>query len=126
MYHVPIGARAVIGLGVYTVAGTACMCAMGPASTRACATTSVAGRSSTLILGFISGVFIPAPVMPAWLLDAGKLFPRGHLARGLQQTFAVPGSTGVTAIDLAALAAPGATGLAAGLAGFRWETHDNW
>ena len=129
MYHVPIGARTVIGLAVYTMTGTACMCALGLASTRICATTnaaSVAGPFITLILGFISGVFIPVSMMPAWLLDASKLFPLEHLARGLRQAFAVPGSTGITAIDLAALAAWGAAGLGAALVGFRWEPHDNW
>jgi ABC-2 type transport system permease protein len=129
VYHVPIGARTVIGLAVYTVTGTACMCALGLASTRVCATTdaaSVAGPFITLILGFISGVFIPVSMMPAWLLDAGKLFPLEHLARGLQQAFAVPGSTGITTIDLAALAAWGAAGLGAALVGFRWEPHDSW
>ena len=68
VYHVPIGARTVIGLAVYTVTGTACMCALGLASTRVCATTdaaSVAGPFITLILGFISGVFIPVSMMPA-------------------------------------------------------------
>ena len=129
VYHVPIGAHTAIGLAVYTVTGTACMCALGLASTRVCATTdaaSVAGPFVTLILGFISGVFIPVSMMPTWLLDAGKLFPLEHLARGLQQAFAVPGSTGITAINLAALAAWGAAGLAAALVGFRWEPHDSW
>ena len=129
VYHVPVHVHTVIGLAVYTVAGTACMCALGLASTRACATTeaaSVAGPFVALIMGFISGVFIPVSMMPAWMLDVGKLFPLEHLARGLQQAFAVPGSTGITAIDLAVLAAWGAAGLAAALAGFRWEPHDNW
>ncbi len=128
-YHVHIQARTVIGLAVYTVTGTACMCALGLASTRVCATTdaaAAAGPFVSLILGFISGVFIPAPVMPAWLLDAGKLFPLEHLARGLQQAFAVPGSTGITAVNLAALAGWGAAGLTVCLVSFRWEPHDNW
>jgi ABC-2 type transport system permease protein len=84
VYHVPVQAHTVIGLAVYTVAGTACMCALGLASTRACATTeaaSVAGPFITLILGFVSGVFIPVSMMPSWMLDVGKLFPLEHLAR---------------------------------------------
>ncbi len=129
VYHVHIQAGTVAGLAVYTVAGTACMCALGLASTRVCVTTdaaSAAGPFITLILGFISGVFIPAPVMPAWLLDVSKVFPLEHLARGLQRAFAVPGSTGITVTDLAVLVAWGAAGLAAALASFRWEPHDNW
>lgn len=77
------------------------MCALGLAATRVCATTdaaSVVGPFTTLILAFISGVFIPSSVMPAWLPDPGKLFPLEHLARGLQEAFAFPGSTGVTAV----------------------------
>jgi ABC-2 type transport system permease protein len=126
VYHVHVQAHTVIGLAVYTVTGTACMCALGLAATRVCATTdaaSVIGPFTTLIMSFISGVFIPTPVMPAWLVDTGKAFPLEHLARGLQDAFAIPGSTGITAINLAALAAWGAAGLAAALVGFRWEPH---
>ena len=64
--------------------------------------------------------------MPIWLLDAGKLFPLEHLAQASGQAFAVPGSTGITAINLAALAAWGAAGLGAALVGFRWEPRDSW
>jgi ABC-2 type transport system permease protein len=127
--HDRFGLHTVIGLAVYTAAGTACMCALGLASTRACATTeaaSVAGPFLTLILGFVSGVFIPVSMMPSWMLDVGKLFPLEHLARGLHQAFAVPGSTGITAIDLAVITAWGAAGIAAALAGFRWQPHDSW
>ncbi len=129
VYHVPVRADTVIGLAVYTVTGTACMCALGLASTRACATTeaaAAAGPFITFILGLVSGVLLPASIMPAWLLDVAELFPLEHLTRGLQQAFAVPGSTGITAIDLAALAAWGAAGLTAALADFRWEPHDSW
>ena len=94
-----------------------------------CATTeaaSVAGPFVTLILGFVSGVFIPVSMLPAWMLDVGKLFPLEHLARGLQQAFGVPGSTGISAIDLAVILAWGAAGIAAALAGFRWQPHDSW
>jgi ABC-2 type transport system permease protein len=129
VYHVPVQAHTLIGLAVYTVAGTACMCALGLAGTRACATTeaaSVAGPFVTLILGFVSGVFVPVSMMPAWMLDVGKLFPLEHLARGLQQAFAVPGSTGITAIDLAVILAWGAAGITIALVSFRWEPHDSW
>ncbi len=129
VYDVPVQAHTLIGLVVYTVAGTACMCALGLASTRVCATTeaaSVAGPFVTLILGFVSGVFIPVSMMPSWMLDLGKLFPLEHLARGLQQAFAVPGSTGITTVDLAVILAWGAAGIAAALVSFRWEPHEAW
>ena len=71
-------------------------------------------------------MFIPVSMMSAWMLDLGKLFPLEHLARGPQQSFAVPGSTGITAIDLAVITAWGAAGIAAALAGLQWQPHDNW
>jgi len=64
--------------------------------------------------------------MPSWMPDVDNLFPLEQLARGLQQAFAVPGSTGVTAIDLAVITAWSAVGIAAALAGFRWQPHDSW
>ena len=37
-----------------------------------------------------------------------------------------PGSTGITAIDLAVITAWGTAGIAAALADFRWQPHDSW
>jgi hypothetical protein len=93
-----------------------------------CATTdaaAAAGPFITLILAFISRVFIPAWIMPACWTRASSS-PRA-LGPGPAAGLGRPRlSTGITAIDLAALAAWGAAGLAAALASFRWEPHDNW
>ena len=123
-YGVNLSARTLVGLGVYVVAGTASLCALGLAVTRACATTDAAsavGPFSTVVLSFLSGVFIPAAVMPSWLLDIGKAFPLEHLAQGLRAAFLVPGSTGITATNLGAVLAWGAAGLILALRTFRWE-----
>jgi ABC-2 type transport system permease protein len=73
------------------------------------------------VLAFLSGVFIPVAIMPAWLLDIGKVFPLEHLARGLQLAFLVPGSTGLTGTNLAVLVAWGVVGLLVAIRTFRWD-----
>jgi ABC-2 type transport system permease protein len=123
-YHVKIEAHTIVGLIVYVVVGTASFCALGLAMTRICPTTDTAsaiGPFSSVILSFLSGVFIPVAAMPAWLLDVGKLFPLEHLARGLQTAFLVPGSTGITAVDLGVPVAWGVAGLVIAVLTFRWE-----
>ena len=123
-YGVTVSGHMVVGLVVYVVVGTACFAALGLALARACPTTDSApavGPFSTVVLAFLSGVFIPVAIMPAWLLDVGKVFPLEHLARGLQLAFLVPGSTGLTGTNLAVLVAWGAVGLLVAIRTFRWE-----
>jgi ABC-2 type transport system permease protein len=123
-YHVKLSAHTLVGLLVYVVVGTACFCALSLATTRVCTTTDAAsaiGPFSTLVLSFISGVFIPVEVMPVWLLGLGKLFPLEHVARGLQTAFLVPGSTGITAANLGVIAAWGIGGLFVAVRTFRWQ-----
>jgi len=123
-YHVKVSGNTLVGLLVYVVLGTACFCALGLAVTRICPTTDTAsaiGPFSTVVLSFLSGVFIPVAIMSTWLLDIGKVFPLEHLARGLQTAFLIPGSTGITAANLGVLAAWGAAGLLVAARTFRWE-----
>lgn len=123
-YHVDLSWHLCIGLAVYVVAGTACFSALGLAATGFCTTPDAAsalGPFSTVVLSFISGVFVPVALMPTWLVDIGKVFPLEHVARGLQTAFLVPGSTGVTAVDLSVLAAWCAAGLLVALRTFQWE-----
>jgi ABC-2 type transport system permease protein len=123
-YHVKVSGHTLVGLVVYVVLGTACFCALGLAVARICPTTDTAsaiGPFSTVVLSFLSGVFIPVAIMSAWLLDIGKVFPLEHLARGLQTAFLVPGSTGITATNLGVIAAWGAAGLLVAARTFRWE-----
>ena len=123
-YHVKIFGQTMVGLIVYVVVGTASFCALGLALTRICRTTdsaSAIGPFSAVILSFLSGVFIPIAIMPAWLLDIGKVFPLEHLARGLQTAFLVPGSTGISWVNLGMIAAWGVVGIAIAMRTFRWE-----
>ena len=123
-YQVKLSGHMLVGLTVYVVVGTACFCALGLAVARICTTTdsaSAIGPFSTVVLAFLSGVFIPVAIMPAWLLDIGNVFPLEHLARGLQTAFLVPGSTGITVANVGVLVAWGAAGLLVAVRTFRWE-----
>ncbi len=123
-YHVHLSAHLLLGLLTYVVLGVICFSAMALALTRVCATSDAASAIGPLmatILAFLSGVFIPVAVMPAWMLNLGKVFPLEHLARGLQSGFLVPGSTGITSTDLGVMALWGVFGLAVSVRTFRWE-----
>ena len=123
-YHVKVSGHMLVGLLIYLIAGTACFCALGLAAARICTTTETAsaiGPFSTVILAFVSGVFIPVAIMPKWLLDVGKVFPLEHVAQGLQRAFLRPGSTGITAFDLGVVVAWGIAGVLVATLTFQWE-----
>lgn len=123
-YKVKVSAETVTGLIVYTVTGTAAMCSLGLAVSRLCATTdeaAVVGVFPTLILAFISGVFVPESLLPAWLGDIGRAFPLEHLAKGLRMAFVARASTGITAQDIAVLAVWGVAGIVVAIRTFQWE-----
>jgi ABC-2 type transport system permease protein len=122
--NVKVSGPMLVGLVVYVVIGTACFCALGLAASRISTTTDTAsaiGPFSTVVLAFISGVFIPVAVMPRWLLDVGKIFPLEHLARGLQSAFLVHASTGITLANVGVIVVWGVVGLFVALRTFRWE-----
>ena len=43
-----------------------------------------------VLLGFISGVWIPVDQLPDWLVEVGRVFPLAHLAESLQRAVADP------------------------------------
>jgi ABC-2 type transport system permease protein len=124
-YDVHVRSEAIGALVVYLVLGTATMCSLGIALTRVTTTADAAsavGPFVTVILGFVSGVFISTDNLPSWLADLGRVFPLAHLAEGLQRCFS-PASTG-SALDganVAVLAAWGVAGLAVAVRTFRWD-----
>lgn len=124
-YDVHLSSHGVLPFIVYVVVGAATACALGLAMTRVATTTDVAsaiGPFSVVILGFVSGVFIPVEQLPNWLVDLGRVFPLAHLADGLQRAFspAVSGS-GIDAGNLAVLALWGLGALTVAVRTFRWE-----
>lgn len=123
-YDVRFSGRVILDLVVYVAVGTAAFSAMGLATTRLCATTDAAaalGPFSTVVLSFISGVFVPVALMPKWLVDVGKIFPLEHLAHGLQTAVLLHSGGSFSYGDLGILAAWGFAGLLAALRLFRWE-----
>lgn len=124
-YGVEIESSGVFALVVYVVVGSATMCALGLAVSRFATTTDAAsaiGPFGTVILGFVSGVFIPVQELPEWLVDIGRVFPLAHLAEGLQRALAPNVSgTGIDGTNLAVLAVWGVAGLVVAARGFRWE-----
>lgn len=122
-YRVPISGDTVVGLVVYTVLGTVTMCSLGLAATRVCPTVdtaSVVGPFATLILAFMSGVFVPVALVPRWLIDIGRAFPLEYLAQGLRAAFTTTSSTGITAENVAALGAWAVVAMAVALRTFQW------
>jgi ABC-2 type transport system permease protein len=124
-YNVKLDAAGVVGIAVYTVAGTASLAALGIAVSIVCSSVDMAstvGPFTAVILSFISGVFIPVSSLPHWLTTLGKVFPLAHLAIGLQSAVATDASgTGLTGANIAVLAAWGIAGILVSARSFRWE-----
>lgn len=123
-YQVHLSAHLLIGLVVYVALGVTCFCALALALTGACKTAdsaSAIGPLAATILSFLSGVFIPAFLMPTWLIDIGKVFPLEHVARGLQSAFLIAGSTGVNVVNVGVLALWAVVALVVATRSFRWE-----
>jgi ABC-2 type transport system permease protein len=123
-YRVPISADTVIALIVYAVLGTVTMCSLGLVATRVCPTVdtaSVVGPFATLILAFISGVFVPVALVPGWLIDIGRVFPLEYLAQGLRAAFTTTSSTGITAENVGVLLGWGLVAMAVAVGTFQWE-----
>ena len=91
---------------------------MTPTAEAASTIASFAG----VLLGFISGVWIPVDQMPDWLVEVGRIFPLPHLAESLQRAVTDPSlGTGLTGENVAVLAAWGIAGPIVAARGFRWE-----
>jgi ABC-2 type transport system permease protein len=124
-FNVKVHASGIVGLIVYVAVGTAALASLGMAVTIICKTAesaSTVGPFSSVILSFISGVFIPVTALPGWLQTIGNIFPLAHLASGIQRGLVI-GSTGsgITAKDLGILAAWAVFGLFVAARWFRWE-----
>lgn len=123
-YRVHLSAHLLIGLVIYVALGVTCFCALALALTGVCKTAdsaSAIGPLAATILSFLSGVFIPAFLMPTWLIDIGKVFPLEHVARGLQSAFLIAGSTGVNVVNVGVLALWAVVALVVATRSFRWE-----
>ncbi len=124
-FDVSVPGKTLPGLVVYLVLGTATFCTLGIAVTALTPTeeaASAAAPFTVVILSFISGVFIPTSILPAWLRELGGIFPLYHLADGLQNAFVpVGGGIGLTGGNVANLVVWGAAGLAVAVRRFKWD-----
>jgi ABC-2 type transport system permease protein len=124
-YHVHLSGHLLLGLVIYLVIGVTCFCSLALATTRLCKTADAAAAIGPLmatILAFLSGVFIPASLLPTWLLDIGKVFPLEHVAGGLQTAFLVPGSNGLSVVNMVIPAIWALAALLMAVRTFRWES----
>ena len=125
-FDVRLSATGLGELAVFAVLGTAAMCALGIALTTLTTTVDSASTIapfSTVILSFVSGVFIPADQLPDALVQVGKVFPLAHLASGLQGAFDRGGALHLSGENVAVLALWGAIGILVAARSFRWEPH---
>lgn len=124
-FDVEVRAETLAGLAVYVLLGTATMCCLGIALTtvaRTADTASTIAPFGAVLISFVSGVFIPVEELPSWLAEIGRVFPLAHLAEGLQTTFASSASgIGLSAENVAVLAAWGIVALLVAAREFRWE-----
>jgi ABC-2 type transport system permease protein len=124
-YDVEISAAGIGEVAVFLVLGTAAMCALGIALTAITTTPDSASTIApfgTVLLAFVSGVFVPTDQLPKSLVELGHFFPLSHLAEGLQAAFD-PGPVHLSGTNVATLAIWGAAGLIVAARRFRWQPH---
>ncbi len=125
VYGIELDVAGLLAFALYALVGAATMCALGLAVSRFATTVDTAsaiGPFGTVILGFVSGVFIPVKELPDWLVNVGRVFPLAHLAEGLQRALSPAASgNGIDATNLAVLAVWGLGALVVAARNFRWE-----
>lgn len=121
-YAVPVEPGSLGALALAVSVGSFALACLGYAMTTIVGSADSAQPATlvvTLPLGFISGVYIPSPSLPAALHHIAQAFPLQHLVAALSAGF-LPGGRGVAWTDLAVVAAWGAGGLAIALNRFTW------
>jgi ABC-2 type transport system permease protein len=124
-YGVSVPVRALPGLALALLLGTACFAALGIAALRLIGRADSAGAvTSALVLPltFISGVWGDFGGLPTWLERIAQAFPIQHLANALQVAYD-PRTTGsaISGSDLLALGIWLAVGVALGARALRAE-----
>jgi ABC-2 type transport system permease protein len=123
-YGVRLPAHTIPGVAITAVVGSITFCVLGYAFSAFITNEDAAQpmvQAVMLPLYFISGIFIPAVTLPAWLRHVAEIFPVQHLADGLRNAY-LPGTTGIGLVwsDIAVLGLWAAIGLAVALTRFSW------
>jgi len=120
--HVP--ARTAPALAVTVVVGAVAFCCLGYAVASVVHDQDAAQpvtQGVMLPLYFISGVFVAASALPAWLVDVADVFPVRHLAAALLTAYNPhTHGAGFAWTDLLVVAAWGVAGLLVALRRFSW------
>ena len=122
-YGVDLSAEGFAELAIFVVLGTAAMCALGVAITAITTTpdsASTVAPFTTVLLAFVSGVFIPTDELPQFLVDVGRVFPLAHLAEGLQAALRT-GDVHLSGTNVAVLALWGGGGIVVAARTFQWQ-----
>jgi ABC-2 type transport system permease protein len=122
-YDVHISSAGALELVVFIVLGTAALCSLGVAITSITTTAesaSTIAAFTTVMLSFISGVFIPIDQLPDSLVEIGRVFPLAHLAEGLQAAFGT-GDAHLSGKNVAVLGIWGVAGIIVAARRFQWQ-----
>jgi ABC-2 type transport system permease protein len=123
-YGANVPARTAPALAVTVVVGALAFCCLGYAVASIIHDQDAAQpvtQAVMLPLYFISGVFIAASALPAWLVDVADAFPVRHLAAALLTAYNPhTRGAGFAWTDLLVIAAWGAAGLLVALRRFSW------
>ena len=126
-YGAKIPARTAPALVVTVVVGAVSFCCLGYALASVIRDQDAAQpvtQAVMLPLYFISGVFVAASTLPAWLVNVASLFPVRHLAAALLTAYNPhTRGAGFAGVDLLVVAAWGAGGLLVALRRFSWLPH---
>ena len=122
-YSVSIPLHSLAALTLAIAVGTFAFCALGFAASGLIRNVDAAQpvmMGVTLPLFFISGIFVPWPLIPSWLRVVAEIFPVRHMASAVLAPLAATSGSGVRAADLGVTALWGVAGLVVAARTFRW------
>jgi ABC-2 type transport system permease protein len=124
-YGAKLPGRTIPAIVLTIAVGAIAFCALGYALVSAINSADSAQpvvQAILLPLYFISGIFVPAHLIPTWLTDIANVFPVRHLQQAMLKAFNPHTvGTGFAWSDLLIIAAWGAVGLAIALRRFEWQ-----
>lgn len=121
--HVTLTPTRLAYVALFVVLGTAALAALGiglTAFTTSADSASAIAPFATVLLSFISGVFVQTSTLPKGLVDVGRVFPLAHLAEGMQNAL-VSGTPHLSGGNVLSLALWGVVGIWVAARRFQWQ-----